>query len=535
MVGECDDLVRTVSPHLDVVRVERVWAAGSVVRITARTRELTVTCPACGLGATRVHSRYCRTLADVAVGGRPVLIKLSVRRLFCDAAGCSRRTFAEQVEGLTVRYQRRSPLLQHLVEMAGVLLAGRGGARLLQILKTPLSRTSVLFHVMRMPLPPAGTPQVLGVDDFALYADTYGTLLVDAESRLPIELWSGRDAEQLASWLRAHPGVRVVCRDGSLVYRQGIAEGAPDAVQVSDRFHLWQGLSKRVSDVAAAHRRCLTAAVVDPEPVPASPVAPTEPADTRARRHAKRLFEAVHAVTGTGRSLSAMARELGLNRRTVAKYSRATSWQECVRRTPPRRTTSLDPYLEYLQQRWDEGEHVAKVLHQEITTKGYQGHYQRVKMAIAPLRRGLPIDTPRERPPSPRQVARWITTAPHRRGLHATERLQRVRAACPELDQAHELVREFAAMLDARDATLLPNWLDKLTHSRLPAMASLARALREDQPAVVQGITTVFNSGVNEGRITDLKLQKRIMSGRAGVPLLRRRVILIAHLRRRYR
>jgi hypothetical protein len=48
-------------------------------------------------------------------------------------------------------------------------------------------------------------------------------------SRLPIDLWSGRDAEQLASWLRAHPGVRVVCRDGSLVYRQGITEGAPDA------------------------------------------------------------------------------------------------------------------------------------------------------------------------------------------------------------------------------------------------------------------------------------------------------------------
>jgi len=167
-----------------------------------------------------VHSRYCRTLADVAVGGRPVLIRLSVRRLFCEAPGCARRTFAEQVEVLTVRYQRRSPLLQHLVETAGVLLAGRGGARLLKILKTPLSRTAVLFHVMRMPLPLAPTPRVLGVDDFALYADTYGTLLVDAESRLPIALWSGRDAEQLASWLPAHPGVRVVCRDGSLVYRQ---------------------------------------------------------------------------------------------------------------------------------------------------------------------------------------------------------------------------------------------------------------------------------------------------------------------------
>ncbi|WP_406472066.1 ISL3 family transposase [Streptomyces sp. NBC_01615] len=536
IVGECDDLVRIVAPHLDAVRVERVWVAGGVVYIAACTRELTVACPDCGRGSVRTHSRYRRTLADVAVGGRPVVIELSVRRMFCDGPGCGRRTFVEQVEGLTVRYQRRSPLLQHLVQMAGVLLAGRGGARLLQILQVPLSRTSVLFHLMRLPLPSAATPRVLGVDDFALYTDVYGTLLVDADTRLPIELWAGRDADQLAAWLRTHPGVEVVCRDGSLVYRQGITDGAPNAVQVSDRFHLWQGLSKRVGDIAAAHRSCLPAAVPDPEaaPPPPSSTAPSDQADTRARRHAKNLFEAVHAVTDTGISLHAAAHQLGLNRRTVRKYARAATWQECVRRAPSRRPTSLDPYLDYLRQRWEEGEHTATVLHQEIVAKGYRGHYQRVKMAIAPLRRGLPIYTPRERPPSPRQVARWITTAPSRRGLHATEALRRLLEHCPELDRTHDLVRQFAAMLDARDATPLPDWLEQLATSHLPALASLANAIREDQPAVVQGITTPFNSGVNEGRITDLKLQKRIMAGRAGVPLLRHRVILMALLRRRH-
>ena len=172
----------------------------------ARTRELMVACPDCGRGSTRVHSRYTRTLADRAVGGRPLLIGLSVRRLFCDGPRCARRTFAEQVDGLTVRYQRRTPLLQCLVEMVGVLLAGRGGARLLQIVNVTLSRTSVLSHLMRMPPPSAATPLVLGVDDFALYASVYGTLLVDADTRLPIALWAGRDAEQLAAWLRAPRG-----------------------------------------------------------------------------------------------------------------------------------------------------------------------------------------------------------------------------------------------------------------------------------------------------------------------------------------
>ncbi|MFD9459180.1 hypothetical protein ACFWBC_39745 [Streptomyces sp. NPDC059985] len=89
-------------------------------------------------------------------------------------------------------------------------------------------------------------------------------------------------------------------------------------------------------------------------------------------------------------------------------------------------------------------------------------------------------------------------------------------------------------MLDNRDATSLPEWLDDLANTGLTPLTGLARALREDRDAVAQGITTPYNSGVNEGRITDVKLQKRIMAGRAGVRLLRHRVVLIAHLRHRY-
>ncbi|MFI5752178.1 transposase, partial [Streptomyces sp. NPDC051644] len=314
------------------------------------------------------HSRYVRHLADAAFGGRPVRIDLSVRRLYCENGSCPKVTFAEQVPGLTVRYQRRTPLLQHLVESVGVVLAGRGGARMLRVLNVRLSRCTVLAQLMRVPLPPVETPRVLGVDDFALYGGTYGTLLVDATTRLPLTLWEGRDAEQLSHWLREHPGVEVACRDGSLTYRQGITAGAPDATQVSDRFHLWQGLSRRVHDIASAHRSCLAAALPpDSETGPARVEETVEntTADTRAGRHARRLFGAVQALTRTGRSHSSVARELGLNRRTVSKYARAHTWQEVVRR-PPRKPSSLDPYLDYLQQRWDEGQHSAKILHEEL-------------------------------------------------------------------------------------------------------------------------------------------------------------------------
>ncbi|MFB6677416.1 transposase [Streptomyces sp. NPDC056390] len=270
------------------------------------------------------------------------------------------------------------------------------------------------------------------MDDFALCGGTYGTLLVDATARIPLTLWEGRDAEQLSQWLRQHPGVEIACRDGSLTCRQGIKIGAPEAVQVSDRFHLWQGLSHRVQDIASAHRGCLPAAAALPTVSASNPAPPEEPAgdtavDTRAGRHTQRLFDAVQALIRTDRSHSSVARELGLDRRTVGKYARAHTWQEVMRR-PPRKPSTLDPYLDYLRQRWDEGQHSAKILHEELQAKRCLGHYQRVKMAVAPLKQGLPLDEPRERPPSPRETARWITTHPHRRNPHVNERLPRLRS-----------------------------------------------------------------------------------------------------------
>lgn len=189
----CPVELASLLPQLSGLLVESADVSDAGVAVCARTRsDDPAECTGCDHLSGWCHSRYVRRLSDVTLAGRPLRIELSVRRLYCENPMCPKVTFAEQVAGLAVRYQRRTPRLQSLVEDIGVVLAGRGGSRMLRILNIRLSRCTVLSQLMRVPFPPLVTPRVLGVDDFALYGDTYGTLLVDATTRLRSP--SGKDA-----------------------------------------------------------------------------------------------------------------------------------------------------------------------------------------------------------------------------------------------------------------------------------------------------------------------------------------------------
>jgi transposase len=520
-------------PHLAGVIVEEVKAAAGLLLLVARARAATAACPACGTVSGRVHSRYARTLADAAIGGRQAVILLTARRFFCTSPACKARTFAEQVDGLTSRYARKTPLLAGVLGSIAVALAGRAGSRLASGLAVPASRQVMIRLVMATPDPAAAPPRVLGVDDFATRrGQHYGTLIIDIETGAPLDLLEGRDAQPLADWLAAHPGVEVICRDRAGSYADGARTGAPGAVQVADRFHLWQNMAKAVEKCVAAHRACLAG----PPPVPAEeqvtprpepePARQPDPAGKYAER-TRRHHELVHRLRAEGRGLREIARHLGWGLHTVQRLDRAATWQELADgRWQGPRPSKLDPFKPYLDQHADRAHGSIRRLFLEIQALGYDGSYPLVRDYLArnsPARQPLP-----PAPPTVRDVTNWLCRRPDTLTEDEKLRLKAILDRCPELQAASGQVRAFAVMITELTGQNLPQWMAAARDAGLPGISSFAKGLEQDLDAVTNGLTMNWSSGPVEGRVNHIKMIKRQMFGRAGLPLLRKRVLLTA-------
>lgn len=473
---------------------------------------------------------------------------LRVRRFFCDNNGCRATTFAEQVPGLTTPRARRTGVLKGALEAIALALAGRAGARLADKLGMTVSRDSLLRLIRALPDPLVGTPQVLGVDDFALRrGHVYGTIIIDILTHRPLDLLGDRTSATLAAWLRDRPGVQVVCRDRAGAYAEGIRVGAPDAVQVADRWHLWHNLAEAVEKVVRQNHTDLRAPAPSAERTGTTDTtgdtvtAPDDTDDgtddgtddepgcstgpTRLAARTRERFAAIHDLLGAGATVSAISQTLGLDRKTVRRFARAGSVTE-LQSTHSTRASILDDYTAHLRQRWAAGATDAVALTAEITALGYRGSVKTVRRYLQPLRSGQTTTPSPLAPPTTREVTGWLTRHPD--SLTEDERAARaaVLGRSPALRSTRDLVSEFAEILTQRRGHQLRGWMQRVDTDGAPALRSFATGLDRDLDAVTAGLTMPYSSGPVEGTVNRIKMIKRQMFGRANFDLLRKRVLL---------
>lgn len=506
-------------------------------------------CPRCQCPATRVRSRYQRTLADLPWSGLAVTLRLSVRKFACDTPTCPQQIFTERLPSVTVTYARRTNQLAEVLRAIAFAAGGEAGRRLLDRLRMPGSAATLLRLIRQTPLPEAETPRVLGIDDWARRkGQTYGTILVDLERRRPVDLLPDRTVASVSAWLRAHPGVEIISRDRGAAYAEGATIGAPAAIQVADRWHLLHNLADALERAFQPHRTCIMRAVganaSSHIPDDAGTSAAARPPSARTRREqvvrtqrrAARLerFLGVKQLHGLGVTQRDIAKQVGISHKTVQRWVHVDSFPD----QPPRpaRGSRLDPYKPYVLERWAAGCHNGARLLQEIAAQGYRGGRTTLRDFLALLRppRGAagqsdgstPVTVHvQPQPPTLRQLVWYVLRRDDTVTEEEVETVARLRSAHADVEQAVEFAQAFATMVRERQGDQLEGWLWRVANSNLPALRSFATGIQRDKPAVVAGLTLKWSQGQVEGQITRLKLIKRSTYGRASFDLLRQRVL----------
>jgi transposase len=530
-------------PPKSCLRLKSVEFQEELISVRASAGSITGSCPSCQRSSQAIHSRYWRVLRDLPSQGKAVELHVEVRRFRCRDRDCLRKTFVEQVPTVTVRRGQQTLRFSETVRIVGYSLGGEAGFRLAKRLGINTSPDTVLRRIKQGNVPESELPKFVGVDDWAWRkGQRYGSILVDLESRRPIDLLPDRSGDTFAAWLKQHPSVQLIIRDRAEAYADGAKRGAPEAIQVADRFHLLCNLTSAAERVLESKRTELSRASEPEEPKPEQPVpakASTprkSPAEKRSQdRRECRLerYDQVIELHRQGMNQRAIGRTLHIGRKTVRRFLRSGQFPE--RATPRRKPPGVNKFRDYLEKRWAEGCHNATKLWREIRTQGYAGGRSMVAKLVSTFRTPNTqnnrkcnqqcMPKAKRKSLSPRQAAMLLARHPEKLTDAEQQLIARIEKCCPAAALLHPLINDFSAVLRNKDPGALQPWIESANASGLPAIKTFSDGLLRDHAAVTAAISLNWSNGQVEGQVHRLKLIKRQMYGRASFDLLRSRVL----------
>lgn len=380
---------------------------------------------------------------------------------------------------------------------------------------------------------------MLGVDDWSIKkGTTYATILVDIEKQRPIELLPGRESQSLSCWLEKYPGIKVITRDRAISYADGATKGAPQAIQVADRWHLLKNLGEALKRMLEKHTAKLRAAArelaLEQQQIKHQQqvatvakkelIGPSTSLTSPTANYALRFQEA-KKLLAEGHSIRAVSRMLKMSRKTVYRYRYLDQYPA---KSYSKRSSSVSPWQSYLVNRWNEGEHNRKQLWREIQAKGYKGKYSSVHRFFVHISDKAKIASLPEL-----EIKNWSTSRVQFLLSKPAKKMKKEEAAflniffqhCPQAEAARVLALEFHALFREKRSSDLPIWIRKAKDSSITALKNFAVGLENDLAAVEAAATYQWSNGPVEGHINRLKTIKRQMYGRAGFRLLRKRVL----------
>jgi transposase len=542
---------RNLLPTFEGVRLNYLSTIGDTIVVHMNALAANARCRTCGNTTERIHSHYQRTLADLPWAHCPVRILLQLRKFFCDNPDCKRRIFTEPIPDIAARYARKTKRLQDELYLIGYSLGGRAGAREAEGLGREVGPDTLLRRVREVTAtqrPHAPKISALGVDDWAFRkGHHYGTILVDLEHHELVDLLPDRSAESLATWLKGHPEIEILSRDRAGVYADGARQGAPQAQQVADRWHVLRNLGEAIERLTAQHTSDLREAAQQIAPALAPPQtmevsAPAPLPATQQRRLARQekrheRYDQIQALRRQGWTQKSIAQQVGVSLRTVKRFLSADAYPERSRRR--RQPHNTDRYDAYLRQRLAEGCHNVAQLYREVQQQGYSGSYASLYKAVASLAPTAPLhpgrashrdpspSSPAVEVPSSRSIAWWLQGhlspfSPERQTQQAF--LEQLYGVAPVLKEAGELAQEFIGLVQDRSLVRLDAWLETASTSVCTEMRRFAQGLRQDWASIQNAVSLEWSNGQVEGQVNRLKMIKRQMYGRANFDLLRARV-----------
>ena len=453
---------------------------------------------------------------------------------------------------MVAHYARKTIRLVQAHSRIGFVVGGEAGSRISADLALSTSPDTLVRTVRAFQEPKTPWVSCLGVDDWAFRKGiSYGTILVDLESRRPIDMLPNRTSESLARWLKTHPEIKIVSRDRAKAYIEGINMGAPQAIQVTDRWHLLHNLvemierilSRKYKDLQEIYNEANQPAL-DSTHEPGEvdlPAVPIENALTLGEQQRKInrekhqvQFDEVKRLHAEGLSIREIQRRLHYSRRKIRKYLQN---EELPAYRPRKKRTILDPYWEYLQKRWEAGCRKGIQLWKEVQSQGYTGTYQSLARRIRPLRQSMPPQPKSTKksttqakkttvnPHSSRQIAWLFVRPPEKLDEKQSAYLKKIREHSQEFLLVYTLVQEFWALVCEQKKTALKDWLTQAKQSGVTEFRNFAFGLERDFSAVEAALTFSWSNGPVEGHNNRLKMIKRQMYGRAGFDLLRLRVL----------